>query len=859
MITKSKLFRGLSMGAFVVAMNGCSGGEGDSAALQGQSGKLIQGPVMGATVFADDISGGVHFTLGANEVSATTDESGIFTLPSVPGYNYVLVSSGGKDKLTNQPAIQMIAPAGSANVTPITTLVALDTTGSVKGKLESLMPGFKFDDDISTSASPAVLMVAKSVETMVAAMTNAVSQKATAGGSKISAAQISAIQATTMLSITQELAKSNDDLKTTVNLSTTLKAAATSAVISINTAGNITIPAATATDIADKCVKATATALSVGAIASTTTIEGGETKLINPTVADTLSNAIASVSTTAADSISATKTHDDYLPPPIQVVTPITIQPSAGSQTIGNISFSPATLNNGGTTTASASATSGLGVKFSSLTKDVCTVSSGSTIKGVTAGLCIIAADQGGNDSYSAAGQVKASLTVSKAFQSVGNISFNATTLVVGGKTTASASATPSGLGVTFTSTTPSVCTVNGSTITGIDAGTCTIAANQGGDTNYNAASQVTNNITVGKADQTITVTKTSPAGAANGSTFTVAATASSSLPVTYSSGSTAVCTNSGATFTMIAGSGTCIVNFDQAGDTAFDQASRVTNNTTASVAVIPPKTQTIANVGFNPTTLNVGGTTTASATATSGLAVTFSSSTAAVCTVSGTAVTGVTAGTCTIAANQSGDANNIAAPQVTKDITIGKAAQTISVTTTAPVSATVNTNNPFTVAASASSNLPVTYSSGSPSVCTNNGATFTVIQPGNCVVQYGQSGNANYAAAPQVINNTSVNKLGQTIGLVTFGTKGGNTITVSASATSTLAVAFISTTPGVCTVSGATVTAVTAGACTIAADQSGNAFYNAAGRVFGTVNPIQTTGATGGTGGSTGGTGINF
>jgi len=49
-----------------------------------------------------------------------------------------------------------------------------------------------------------------------------------------------------------------------------------------------------------------------------------------------------------------------------------------------------------------------------------------------------------------------------------------------------------SGLAVTFSSTTPSVCTV-----TGIAAGTCIIAADQAGDAGYSAATQVVQSITV--------------------------------------------------------------------------------------------------------------------------------------------------------------------------------------------------------------------------------------------------------------------------------------------------------------------------------------------------------------------------
>ncbi|WP_240732246.1 IPT/TIG domain-containing protein [Geobacter sp. FeAm09] len=80
---------------------------------------------------------------------------------------------------------------------------------------------------------------------------------------------------------------------------------------------------------------------------------------------------------------------------------------------------------------------------------------------------------------------------------------------------------------------------------------------------------------------------------------------------------------------------------------------------------------QSIGAISFSPATLAVGGVTTVSATATSGLAVTFSSTTLAVCTISGTTVTGVSAGACIIAANQTGNANYGAAVQTTQEIAV--------------------------------------------------------------------------------------------------------------------------------------------------------------------------------------------
>jgi hypothetical protein len=68
--------------------------------------------------------------------------------------------------------------------------------------------------------------------------------------------------------------------------------------------------------------------------------------------------------------------------------------------------------------------------------------------------------------------------------------------IIVGGTGTVSATAT-SGFAVSFSSTTPSICSVSGGSVTGITAGTCIIAANQAGDASYSAAMQMTQSISI--------------------------------------------------------------------------------------------------------------------------------------------------------------------------------------------------------------------------------------------------------------------------------------------------------------------------------------------------------------------------
>jgi len=104
--------------------------------------------------------------------------------------------------------------------------------------------------------------------------------------------------------------------------------------------------------------------------------------------------------------------------------------------------------------------------------------------------------------------------------------------------------------------------------------------------------------------------------------------------------------------------------------------------------------------------------------------------------------------GTCTVIANQAGNSDYSAAPQVTKSVTATLAAQAITFTTNPPASAAYKSS--FTVVASASSGLAVKFTSSG--ACSNSGTTYTMTSStGTCSVIANQAGSSNYAAAPQV------------------------------------------------------------------------------------------------------------
>jgi len=163
---------------------------------------------------------------------------------------------------------------------------------------------------------------------------------------------------------------------------------------------------------------------------------------------------------------------------------------------------------------------------------------------------------------------------------------------------------------------------------------------------------------------------------------------------------------------------------------------------------------QTIGPVTFSPETLPVDETTKVSATATSGLEVTFSSTTPEICSVSGNTVTGIAGGSCVIAADQEGDSTYAAATQVKQAIT-AKSSQSISTISFSP--ATLGISGAVTAIATASSGLTVSFISATPAVCSVGGSTVTGVAEGTCVITADQAGNDTYSAAPQMMQSIRI------------------------------------------------------------------------------------------------------
>ena len=473
-----------------------------------------------------------------------------------------------------------------------------------------------------------------------------------------------------------------------------------------------------------------------------------------------------------------------------------------------------------------------------------------------------------------------ATLTVSKAAQDIGfsplpNKTFGDSTFTL-------AATASSGLALSYSSATPTVATVAGNVVTIVGAGSSVITASQAGNSEYAAAANATQTLTVNKAAATVTLAGLT--ATYNNSPKAVTATTSpASLPVT-------ITYDGNATAPTAAGSYAVVATINSANHAGSANGTLVIGKANQTITFGALSQKLFTDAAF-----------TLSATASSSLPVSYASSSAAVATVSGNTVTIKGVGTTTITASQAGDANFNPATATTQDLTVANALQTI--TFVAITARTFAPNDTLTLGATASSTLPVSYTSSNSAVATVVGSTVTVVGAGATTITAKQAGNANFGPAVDVTQLLTINKAAATVSLgglaatydgtvknatasttpsalnVTFTyagsatapsavgtyavvgtindtnyagnatgslviTKAAQTITfdaltpvtfggapfdLTATTTSPLSVSLVSSNPNVATISGTKVTIIGAGETTIAASQEGNSNYTAA------------------------------
>ena len=426
------------------------------------------------------------------------------------------------------------------------------------------------------------------------------------------------------------------------------------------------------------------------------------------------------------------------------------------------------------------------------------------------------------------------------------------------------------GLPVTYTSLTPSICSVNAATgsVTLITEGRCRIEASRPADllwidaaSTINIQSVAAQNGQIGgaavpggvtpagaPASQTITFAPISDQMLPTG-TITVTATASSGLPVSFSA--TGTCTVGASTGVItFTSEGVCTITASQAGSPGDDSNNRGNRgnrggnddddgfapalDVVQAFTIRADQTIVLTNPGSQYFVANATvSVAPVSFTPAGPRPVTFVSNSTGVCTVDANTglVTVLTTGSCSITGTQAGTTFLNADSDTVVFVISNKLSQTINFLNPGEKVLGIN---PFNLAATAvPSGLQVSYASNTPNVCAVLNDVVTILATGTCSITASQAGNGTYSAATSITQPFAV-VFGttNTINVAQQGNKvmGVAPFNLNASASSGLTVVFVSTNTQVCTVDAAgLVTVLATGSCTITLSQPGNGSYPAA------------------------------
>lgn len=336
----------------------------------------------------------------------------------------------------------------------------------------------------------------------------------------------------------------------------------------------------------------------------------------------------------------------------IPVIRTITVDPPLTPGTGNVITFNPLSTRyvSDGTFNLTAKSTSGLPVSYGSSNPTIAEINGNQVImKGQ--GSAIITAMQGGDATTLAATPVQRTLTIEKSFQS---IYLNSSDFFSFGVSPFHLSSWSSAnLPLIYQTTNASIAYVDANYLLHIvSSGNVTITASQAGNFVYSPVS-ANYNISISPLSQSITFTNLPPKTFGDGQ-FTLSATASSGLPVEYTSSNTQVATINGSTVT-INGAGTTTIKARQAGYPGYN------NSEIDRVLTVNKASQTIAFAPL-PEKKFSDNLFTLSASSNTNLPITFSSSNPGIASINGTKVTIHGAGTVIILASHAGNENYLPA-----------------------------------------------------------------------------------------------------------------------------------------------------------------------------------------------------
>lgn len=300
---------------------------------------------------------------------------------------------------------------------------------------------------------------------------------------------------------------------------------------------------------------------------------------------------------------------------------------------------------------------------------------------------------------------------------------------------------------------------------------------------------------------------------------FDLGVTASTGLPVVYTSNDPSVVTIVNNKIHIIS-PGSVNITASQAGDATYAPISKIFNIIISKLDQTISFTSILAKLTTDPDfDLN--------AVASSGLAVNYVSSNPAVATVTNGRVHIVGTGVTTITASQAGDPFYSAATSVSQELRVSNLLQTMIF---ADIEAKKVKDSDFEPGATVNSGLPITYTSSNLNVATIINNKIHIVGAGTTTITASQEGNLMYAGVSKQVVLT-INKLTQTLTFPNIAIKDVTAADFEPGATtsSNLPIVYTSSNTNVATIVNNKIHIVGAGTTTITASQSGDATYSAA------------------------------
>jgi len=490
----------------------------------------------------------------------------------------------------------------------------------------------------------------------------------------------------------------------------------------------------------------------------------------------------------------------------IQATPTISISNLPSSAVYGG-SFTPTYTNSGNGTASVASNTT-----------SICTVSGG-VVSYVSAGSCSLTASTTSTTNYAAATGTAQNFTIAQATPTI-SINDLPSSGIYGGSFTPTFANSGNGA-ASVASNSTSVCTVSSGAVSYVGVGSCSLTASTAATTNYVAATGAAQSFAIAQATPTISISNLPSSGVYGGS-FTPTFANSGNGAASVVSNSASVCTVSGGVVSYV-GVGSCSLTASTAATTNYVAATGPTQSITVAQAT---PTISISNI---PTSAAYGGSFTATISY-SGDSTTKSvvSNSTSVCTVSGTAVSYVGVGTCSLTASATVGTDYTAVTGAAQTFSVVQATPTVSISNL-PSSGIYGGS--FTPTFANSGNGAASVASSSPSVCTVSSGVVSYVGAGSCYLTASTASTTDYAAATGAVQSITIAQATPTISISNLPSSGvyGGSFTPTFANSGNGAASVVSSTTAVCTVTSGVVSYVGVGNCSLTASSAATTNYVAA------------------------------